>query len=142
MKKTVLFSLAFSLIFLLSSCKSKQRVVQITGADIEAAEAVETVTETVIENERTIDEKFTLSEGDQDTFYKTYHVVVGSFSIEKNAKNLKNTLQREGNNAIVVVNETGMYRVIIASYDSYAEAKNRIVDISGRFVDAWVLRQK
>lgn len=146
MNRTVLFSLAFGLIFLLSSCKSKQRVVQITGADIEAIEDAQEPSmaekDYSIDSERTIDEKFSLSEGSQDTFYKTYHVVVGSFSIQKNAKNLKNTLEKEGNTPLLVVNETGMYRVLIASYDTYDEAKAKIAQIKNRFADAWVLRQK
>lgn len=130
-----------------TSCKSKQKVVNISGADIEATDtrtAQPVVEESIESNERTIDERFSMAEGETNTnaFYKKFHVVVGSFSIQSNAKNLQRTLNSEGNNAIIVVNEQGMFRVLIASYDDYSQARNKISQINNRFQDAWVLRQK
>lgn len=132
-----------------TSCKSKQKVVNISGADIEAAETKTekeqpVVQETTESNERTIDERFSMAEGETNTsaFYKKFHVVVGSFGVQSNAKNLQRTLNSEGNNAIIVVNEQGMFRVLIASYDEYSQARNKITQINNRFPDAWVLRQK
>jgi cell division protein FtsN len=69
-------------------------------------------------------------------------VVVGSFKSQTNAKGLQNTLNSEGNKALVVINEQGMYRVIIASFNEYSQAKSRIAQIQERFADAWVLVQK
>ena len=131
-----------------TSCKSKQKVVEISGANIEAAE--KTNTQTTSANtvtavpENTRNEKFNLAEGETNTaaFNNKYHVVVGSFSIQQNAKNLQSTLRNEGNNPIVVVNEQGMFRVLIASFNEYSEARARINQISNRFPDAWVLVQK
>ena len=71
-----------------------------------------------------------------------YHVVVGSFKNQSNAKGLQRTLNSEGNNAFIVVNEQGMYRVIINSYNDYNQAHARINDLQNRFPDAWVLIQK
>jgi prophage antirepressor-like protein len=51
-------------------------------------------------------------------------------------------LKSEGNKALVVINEKGMYRVLIASYNDYDQAHVRIKQISNRFPDAWVLVQK
>ena len=131
-----------------TSCKSKQKVVNISGSDIEAAETKPVTQPVVVEEieskETTRGEKFNLADGEtnSDAFNKKFHVVVGSFGVQNNAKNLQRTLNSEGNSAIVVVNEQGMFRVLIASYDEYALARNRISQISNRFPDAWVLIQK
>lgn len=131
-----------------TSCKSKQKVVNISGSDIQATEQTTTQQPVVVEetesNERTINEKFSMADGETNTaaFNKKYHVVVGSFGVQNNAKNLQRTLNSEGNNALIVVNEQGMFRVLLASYDEYAQARSRIDQIKGRFPDAWVLRQK
>ena len=131
-----------------TSCKSKQKVVNISGSDIEAAETKPVTQPVVVEEieskETTRGEKFNLADGETNSaaFNKKFHVVVGSFGVQNNAKNLQRTLNSEGNSAIVVVNEQGMFRVLIASYDEYAQASNRISQISNRFPDAWVLIQK
>jgi cell division protein FtsN len=69
-------------------------------------------------------------------------VVVGSFGKQSNAKGLQSTLNTEGNKAVIVVNEKGMFRVLISSYNDYKQAHVRIKEISNRFPDAWVLVQK
>ena len=131
-----------------TSCKSKKKVVNISGSDIEAAETKPVTQPVVVEEieskETTRGEKFNLADGETNSaaFNKKFHVVVGSFGVQNNAKNLQRTLNSEGNSAIVVVNEQGMFRVLIASYDEYAQARNRISQISNRFPDAWVLIQK
>lgn len=150
MKKIFGFILMASIIaFSATSCKSKQKVVEISGSDISATETKTTTEPVVVSDEpvgseRTIDESFKLADGETNSaaFARKFHVVVGSFSVQSNAKNLQRTLNSEGNSAIIVVNEQGMYRVLIASYDEYAQARNRINQISTRFPDAWVLRQK
>lgn len=132
-----------------TSCKSKQKVVNISGSDIEASEKRTESQPVVVEeemesNETMRGEKFNMADGETNSsaFNKKYHVVVGSFGVQSNAKNLQRTLNSEGNSAIVVVNEQGMFRVLIASYDEYAQARNRINQINTRFPDAWVLIQK
>ena len=134
MKKIFGFLLLVSLVaFSTTSCKSKQKVVEITGADISATDT-KPATQPVVVVDR--------GESNERTINKNFHVVVGSFGVQSNAKNLQRTLNGEGNNAIIVINEQGMYRVLIASYDEYSQARTRINQISGRFPDAWVLRQK
>lgn len=149
MKKIFGFLLMVSvMVFSVTSCKSKQKVVEISGSDISAAEtkpaAKPVVVNQVESNERTINESFRLADGESgsDAFNRKYHVVVGSFSVQANAKNLQRTLNSEGNSAIIVINEKGMYRVLIASYNEYAQARARISEINTRFPDAWVLVQK
>lgn len=139
-----------------TSCKSKQKVVEISGANIEAAKKSESkassntnqnygnTTNISSGNEKLVNEKFSMADGETNAaaFNKKYHVVVGSFSIQDNARRLQQTLKNEGNDAIVVVNERGMFRVLIASFDDYNQAHARINQISNRFPDAWVLVQK
>ena len=134
-----------------TSCKSKQKVTEISGANVEATAKTNTAAATAsttataaTETEKTRNEKFSLAEGETNTaaFNSKYHVVVGSFSIQQNAKNLQRALNSEGNNALVVVNEQGMFRVLIASFNEYTQARERINQINNRFPDAWVLVQK
>ena len=134
-----------------TSCKSKQKVTEISGANVEATAKTNTASATASttataasETEKTRNEKFSLAEGETNiaAFNSKYHVVVGSFSIQQNAKNLQRTLNSEGNNALVVVNEQGMFRVLIASFNEYTQARERINQINTRFPDAWVLVQK
>ena len=134
-----------------TSCKSKQKVTEISGANVEATAKTNTAATTAsttataaTETEKTRNEKFSMAEGETNTaaFNSKYHVVVGSFSIQQNAKNLQRTLNSEGNNALVVVNEQGMFRVLIASFNEYTQARERINQINTRFPDAWVLVQK
>ncbi len=145
MKKINLFLwiiAGFGLTF--TSCKSRQRLVNIPNAHVEAKENTD-YTKSKKSSEYAIntrDESFRLSDGDKTTFTKKFHVVVGSFGIKDNALTLSYTLKREGNNSIVVQNENEMYRVIIASYNDYNEAHSKINRIRNRFPDAWVLRQK
>lgn len=148
-----LFAMAIVAIFT-TSCKSKQKVAAIPeGANIEATTSTTTVTSPTAstasveivnsnETEVTRNETFKLSDGDLNALKFKYHVVVGSFSKQTNAKGLQTSLVAEGNNALVVVNEQNMYRVLIASFNDYSAARARINEIKTRFPDAWVLVQK
>lgn len=152
MKKIVgMFLMAAIVLTGSTSCKSKQKVTEISGANVEATAKTNTAATTAsttataaTETEKTRNEKFSLAEGETNiaAFNSKYHVVVGSFSIQQNAKNLQRTLNSEGNNALVVVNEQGMFRVLIASFNEYTQARERINQINTRFPDAWVLVQK
>ena len=152
MKKIVgMFLMAAIVLTGSTSCKSKQKVTEISGANVEATAKTNTAATTAsttataaTETEKTRNEKFSMAEGETNTaaFNSKYHVVVGSFSIQQNAKNLQRTLNSEGNNALVVVNEQGMFRVLIASFNEYTQARERINQINTRFPDAWVLVQK
>ncbi|MFZ4582602.1 MAG: SPOR domain-containing protein [Paludibacter sp.] len=136
-----------------SACKTKQKVTKIPGANVEATAPVTNTTPAVKPQqptpvptgaEQTRNEKFSLADGETnaDALKYKYHVVVGSFKSQVNAKGLQSTLKGEGNTALVVVNEQGMFRVLIASFNEYAQARARINQISQRFPDAWVLVQK
>lgn len=93
------------------------------------------------EKEVTRTEVFSVVEGESDTDLKTYHVVIGSFKSQENAQRLQARM-RPDYKPVIVINEHGMYRVLLASYDDYASAKQKINDIKAQFADAWVLVQK
>lgn len=155
MNKTLRMILALAIIIVATSaCKTKQKIAEIpAGANIEAKVPVKTTTPTTstqpvetmaLETEVVRNENFSLAEGETNTdaLKFKYHVVVGSFKSQSNAKGLQNTLNAEGNKAIIVINQQAMYRVLIASFNEYSQAKNRIKEINARFADAWVLVQK
>jgi len=140
-----------------TSCKTKQKIATIpSGANVEATAPKEVPTTqkqvvadhvesapVVYEKEVTRNESFTLVDGQNaDALKYKYHVVVGSFSKQENAKGLQSTLNAEGNKSIIVVNEKGMYRLLIVSFNDYNQAHVRIKEIANRFPDAWVLVQK
>jgi len=157
MNKTIRLMLALGLVMMATSaCKTKQKVTKIpAGANIEATAPTPTpapkptvsapiaAPTTYTEREETRNENFSLIEGENSDAMKfKYHVVVGSFNSQVNAKGLQASLNAEGNKAVVVVNEKGMFRVLIASFNDYKMAHVRIKEISVRFPDAWVLVQK
>lgn len=172
MRKMLVLVFTLSLFLGLVGCKSKQQTVALTSAHAEAGKSTSTVRgevkpnsstsgeyntpayggdlgasskqQSATEPEKVRDERFTLDseERNVDVIKMKYHVVVGSFKNRDNAKKLQGTLNSEGNNAVIVVNEQGMYRVLIASYNEYMDARNRINQINNRFPDAWVLVQK
>jgi cell division protein FtsN len=150
MKKVIRLFFALSVVALVASgCKTKQKVAQIpAGATIVATTPttppVVVNTPAVSEPEVTRNENFSLADGEtnSDALRFKYHVVVGSFSKQDNARGLQANLNTEGNRAIVVVNENGMFRVLIASFNEYYQAKERKNQISTRFPDAWVLVKK
>jgi cell division protein FtsN len=153
MKSTIRLIIALGIVMIsISACKTQQKVAKIPGANIPATApktAVQPQQPTVIENttketEVTRNENFTLADGETnaDALKLKYHVVVGSFGKQSNAKGLQSTLNSEGNHAVVVVNEKGMFRVLIASFNDYAVAHKKIKEIANRFPDAWVLVQK
>jgi cell division protein FtsN len=88
-------------------------------------------------------ESFTLAstETNQNPIHMKYNVVVGSFENQSNAQKLEATLKAEGKDPAVVVNKNGMYRVIISSYNDYAQATQVKLSLQGRFPGAWLLVQ-
>jgi len=161
MNQTIRLTLSLAIVMLATSaCKTKQKIAEIpAGANIEATTPKTVVTppattynepavvkeepkEEVKENEVTRNENFSLVDGDKDALKFKYYVVVGSFTKQTNAKGLQTSLITEGNKAIIVVNEKGMYRVLISSFNDYNLAHARIRAIANRFPDAWVLVQK
>lgn len=95
--------------------------------------------ETTKEDVRT--ESFALAptETNQNPIHMKYNVVVGSFENQSNAQRLESTLKAEGKDPAVVVNKNGMFRVIISSYNDYAQATQVKLSLQTRFPGAWLL---
>lgn len=93
------------------------------------------------EPEVTRQERFSIVEGQKDAELKEYNVVIGSFGKKENAERLKSEMKGADYNPVIIVNERGMFRVVLASYDTYQEAKAKIAGIMEEFPDAWCLVQ-
>ena len=79
---------------------------------------------------------------DQGAALQRYHVVVGSFRIENNARGLQTTLNNEGNNVVIVQNEQGMFRVLLSTHQVVGDARARASQVRNRFPDVWILMQR
>lgn len=134
MKKSVLFGL-LSVLFVFASCKSKENAYK---QAYEAAKAQENTQVQVNTPVKVTPVATVSSTSDYDSApvrqeqvsvvsvsgeLKAYSVVCGSFSLQANAQGLKDFLIGEGYKAGIVKNvEKNMFRVIIGSYDTKADA--------------------
>ena len=134
MKKSVLFGL-LSVALVFTSCKSKESAYK---QAYEAAKAQETaqvqvnapVAVTPVATAPAADDNDATPVRQEQVDavavsgdLKPYSVVCGSFSLQANAQALKEYLVGEGYNAGIVKNvDKNMFRVIIGSYDTKAEA--------------------
>lgn len=71
---------------------------------------------------------------------KPYHIIVGSFQKEINARNLKNDLVKKGMESFVAVNQNGMFRVFAFSSDDERQIRIELVKVREKFPDAWILK--
>ncbi|MEI6754420.1 MAG: SPOR domain-containing protein [Paludibacter sp.] len=159
MKKTIQLMLVLAIVLLATSaCKTKQKITEIPAGAKKTAVApkpvvtptpavnpapfVEEAKVTEPEAEKVTTENFSLIDGEKDALKLKYHVVVGSYSEKRNAIGLQQKLIAEGKKALVVLNEQGKYRVLIASFNDYITSHKYRDEIIIRFVGAWVLVQK
>lgn len=71
---------------------------------------------------------------------KAYSVVVGSFGVRANAEGLQQRLVSAGYNAQVAFNAANnMYRVVISTFDSKANAVESRNSIRATYPDSWLL---
>ena len=133
--KKVLFGLA-SLLVVLASCKSKEsaykqayekaKAQETTQVQVNAPMQVSPVATTPVAEENydaTPVRQELVDAVAVNGVLKPYSVVCGSFSLQANAQALKEYLVGEGYNAgIVKTVDKNMFRVIIGSYDTKAEA--------------------
>ena len=148
--KFLLFGFAFTLLFTLGSCKSKESAyktvyerAQQKPEIIPAPQPVPTPTPVPSTNVTVQKEKVTTIEG---RGLRRFSVVVGSFINKTNASSLKEIMQNQGYDVILVQNQQDMYRVIVASFDdrtSAANARDTLKrDYYPDFQDAWLLEQE
>lgn len=90
-------------------------------------------------------ERLNAVEGEDPGRLKMYSVVIGSFQNSTNAHSLKERMESEGFSPVLAENESGMLRVIAASFDTREEAIKSRDSIKARFAplfqDAWLLER-
>lgn len=152
MNKFIGFGLALSLIVAFGSCKPKQSAYKSVYEAAKERELEEnttppttsnptTATKTTYpvysadaSNEKVRTEKITPVYDADANGLRAYSVVIASLSVKPNAEALKARMEQEGYNIILAQNESGMYRVIIASYDDKAAAVNERNAIRDKFL--------
>jgi cell division protein FtsN len=87
------------------------------------------------------EEKVTAAQGEaSDLGSKRYYVIIGSFSVYENAQKFKKQLMSEDFFPGILVNEKGLFRVSVNSYDDESMARTRISEIRQKFEkynDVW-----
>lgn len=161
MKKIVLMGMGLCAVLAFSSCKSSESAYKKAYEKAkqqelaEAAAPVETVAPAPVETvapvapvapapaENVREEKVELVSG---SGLRAYSVVCGSFGVKANADGLKAQMDADGYNAKVVYNaERNMYRVVVVSCDTYAEAASARDSFKAKypyrsdFQGAWLL---
>lgn len=92
------------------------------------------------------EERFSTAQGETANYGSNkYFVILGSFSVLENAKRLKETLKSEGFNPVILMNESGMYRVCGNNYSDESAARARIAEVRekySKYSDIWLLIKK
>jgi len=78
-------------------------------------------------------EKITVVNEADASGLRAYSVVIASLAVKPGAEALKAKMENEGNRVILVQNEQGMYRVIIASFDDKGSAVEKRNEIRSRY---------
>ena len=91
-------------------------------------------------------ERFTAAQGEaSDLGSKRFYIILGSFGVYENAQRFKKQLAAEDFFPGILVNEKGLYRVCVNSYDDETAARNRVSELRQHFpkyADLWVLIKK
>jgi cell division protein FtsN len=154
MKKILLFGAAICCVFMLNSCKSKSSAYKAAYEQAKSTDnywkddddRTEVLTSEEISYESVRQEKLKPARGEDELGLKKYSVVIGSFKNRMNAYSLKERMTDEGYRPVIAENDLGMLRVIVASFDSRADAVRSRNSIKSKyapnFQDAWLLERK
>lgn len=164
MKKIFVLCAAITMVFAMSSCKSKESAYKKAYEKAQAAQQVNTTpaaTTTTVTPATTTTTPATTVTPVQDYSnvtvrtevvdlvsgnpLKAYSVVVASMSVPANATALYNKLTNAGYQARVVkaqVNGSDWYRVVASSFDTKAEAAASRAQLEGQYQGAWLLYKK
>ncbi|MDR2775942.1 MAG: SPOR domain-containing protein [Tannerella sp.] len=156
MKKILLFGAAICCVFVLGSCKSKSSAYKTAYEQAKSKDNVwqeeeeeddsEVLTTEEISYESVKQEKVKPASGEDATSLKRYSVVIGSFKNRTNAYSLKERMIDEGYRSVVAENDFGMLRVIVASFDSKADAVRSRDALKSKYApnfhDAWILERQ
>lgn len=160
MRKSVLFGL-LSVMVLMSACKSKESAYKQAYEKAKAQENTEQVqvnapvpvtpvaTQTTENYDQTPVRQEQVAVVSLNGSLKAYSVVCGSFGVQANAQGLKDYLIGQGYQAGILKNvEKNMFRVIIGSYDTKADAARARESFKEKypsradFQGSWILLNK
>lgn len=152
MKRLLITLSALAVLATMTSCKPKKsayRAAYERAKQKEITQQNRTEEETTpvvnVADDHTVSERIMPAQGEDEKGLRAYSVVIGSFQNLTNAKSLKERMIAEGYRAILAQNESGMYRVIVSSFDNKADAVNSRESIKARFAplykDAWILQR-
>jgi cell division protein FtsN len=92
------------------------------------------------------EERVTAAKGEAtDLGSKRFYIILGSFGVYENAQKFKKQLMAEDFFPGILINEAGLYRVSVNSYDDESVARNRVGEIRQKFPkynDLWLLIKK
>ena len=95
---------------------------------------------------KTIEESVTAANGEaKDLGSKKFYIILGSYKVYEGAQKFKKQLMTEDFFPGILINEAGLYRVSVNSYDDEATARSRISEIRQNFPqysDLWLLIKK
>ncbi|MDR1089831.1 MAG: SPOR domain-containing protein [Prevotella sp.] len=155
-RKLVGIGLALACVVALGSCKPKQSAYKSVYESAKERELEENATaSTTVSKPATAvpsytaesvrKEKVTPVYDSDASGLKAYSVVIAAMAMKPGAESLKQRMENEGYNIILARNDQGMFRVIIASYDSKEQAvakKNEILAKFRGLGDASTLKNK
>lgn len=92
------------------------------------------------------EERISAAKGEaNDLGSKRFYIILGSFGVYENAQKAKKQLTAEGFSPGILVNEAGLYRVCVNSYDEEDAARGRLGEIRQKYpshADSWLLIKK
>ena len=92
---------------------------------------------------KVVEEKVKVIDADDVVF--GYYVIIGSFKVVENARKFRGEVLKEGFSAVILENESGLYRVSVGSFNEEQAARNKISQIRKnyeKYSDVWLLNRK
>ena len=109
----------------------------------------ETVVKVVVDSTQNVKSKVenvTAANGEaKDLGSKKFYIILGTFGVFENAQKFKKQLMAEDFFPGILINEAGLFRVSVNSYDDEVAARSRINEIRQKFPkynDLWLLIKK
>jgi hypothetical protein len=95
---------------------------------------------------RSAEERITAADGEaKDLGSKKFYIILGSYKMYDGAQKFKKQLMAEDFFPGILINEEGLFRISVNSYDDEATARSRIAEIRQKFPkynDLWLLIKK
>jgi len=136
----VLNIVLFVIILLSVGCKSQK--IAPKPVPVKSETVVEPSAKTVTSKEESV----TAADGEAKDFgSKKFYIILGSYKMYDGAQKFKKQLMAENFFPGILINEAGLYRVSVNSYDEEVAARSRIAEIRQKFPqysDLWLLIKK